>query len=346
MSVTVGQWAQAEAEQQRQADMVQTLINEVQRLEQEGTTINTGEQFLPTQLADGCHLFGKEAEIHSQVGVWPHSHETSDTKVIIQGDSEHALVAVISRRMRTDIRNTTHLTSTRTVRLDLLGRTNVGVGSDLPIRSWMVRHAAWLLCHIHAGTADGKTACMTVRKTPRVTCATSFSERVLWNDPTLQPAKLRSSQGRGLRLGRSQTSNAHLIGTRLGIVVRTIRRLPTSERDESSLVVHDEGTRVAERPASDAQTVTKHAVKQREVIVVLAISGAPLHMGSGQGRNPVRNLLLPTVAREQSSLAAVESSQYPSGDRGNHSGLENVVLVEVAQHADRTTKSQIQRQRG
>ena len=32
MNVTAGQWAQAEAERQRQAEMVQTLFNEVRRL--------------------------------------------------------------------------------------------------------------------------------------------------------------------------------------------------------------------------------------------------------------------------------------------------------------------------
>ena len=46
----------------------------------------------------------------------------------------------------------------RTLRLDLLGRTNVAVGSDLPIISWMVRHAAWLLSHFQADTTDEKTA--------------------------------------------------------------------------------------------------------------------------------------------------------------------------------------------
>ena len=54
MSVTVEQWSQAEAERQRQAEMVQTLINEVRRL---GTKQNNilqeiqrlrAEQFLPT----------------------------------------------------------------------------------------------------------------------------------------------------------------------------------------------------------------------------------------------------------------------------------------------------------
>ena len=54
MSVAAEQWAQAEAERQRQAEMVQTLINEVRRL---GTEQNNNlqeiqrlraEQFLPT----------------------------------------------------------------------------------------------------------------------------------------------------------------------------------------------------------------------------------------------------------------------------------------------------------
>ena len=80
---------------------------------------------------------------------------------------------------------------------------------------------------------------------------------------------------------RSQTSNAHLIGTRVGIIVaRTIRRLPASEREDSNLVVAMRITPVAGRPADaaadDAPTVTRHAVERREVIVVPAISGAPL----------------------------------------------------------------------
>ena len=60
----------------------------------------------------------------------------------------------------------------RTLRLDLLSRTNVAVGSDLPTTSWRVRHAAWLLSHFQAGTADGKTAyARQFEKTLRVTCA-------------------------------------------------------------------------------------------------------------------------------------------------------------------------------
>ena len=89
----------------------------------------------------------------------------------------------------------------RTLRLDLLGRTNVAVGSDLPITSWMVRHAAWLLSHFQAGTADGKTAYARQFEKPYESPVLPFAERVMWKDPTLQPAKLRSSWGYGLWLG-------------------------------------------------------------------------------------------------------------------------------------------------
>ena len=54
----------------------------------------------------------------------------------------------------------------RTLRLDLLSRTNIAVGSDLPITSWIVRHAAWLLSHFQTGSADGKTAYAHCSKDP------------------------------------------------------------------------------------------------------------------------------------------------------------------------------------
>ena len=159
----------------------------------------------------------------------------------------------------------------------------------------------------------------------------------MWKDPTLQPAKLKSSWGYGLWLGRSQTSNAHFIGTRVGIVVAlTIRRLLASVREDSNLVVAMRGTPVAGRPADaaagDAPTVTRHAVEHREVVVVPASSGAPLQAGSGESvgapSNPVPNLPKPTVARAQPSSAAVESSHYPSGERVDSSGSGGDVPME------------------
>ena len=100
--------------------------------------------------------------------------------------------------------------------------------------------------------------------------------------------------------------------------------------------------RPADATAGDAPTVTRHVVEQREVIVVLASSGAPLQAGSGEGvsasSNPVPNLPKPTVARTQPS-AAVENSHHPSGERVDSSGLGGDVLMQVAHAVDPTTKS-------
>ena len=132
---------------------------------------------------------------------------------------------------------------------------------------------------------------------------------------------------------RSQLSNAHFIGTRVGIVVaRTIRRLPASEREDSNLVVAMRGTPVAGRPADaaadDEPTVTRHAVERREVIVVPAISGAPLQAGSGGDvsapSNPVPNLPKPTVARAHSIIGC--SGKQPSSKWGE---IEFTVLFLV-----------------
>ena len=189
----------------------------------------------------------------------------------------------------------------RTLRLDLRGRTNAAAVSDLPITSWMVRHAAWFLSHFRAGRADGQTASALQFEKTFESLVLPFVERVMWKDPTLQPATFRSRWVYGLCLGRSQTSNAHLIGTRVGIVARMIRRLPTSEREDSNLVVAVRDTPVAGRPADaavdDAPTVTRHAVERREVIVVSAVSGVPLQTGSGEDvstpSNPVLDLHKP-----------------------------------------------------
>ena len=80
-----------------------------------------------------------------------------------------------------------------------------------------------------------------------------FAERVMWKDPYLQPAMLNSSCVCVLCLERSETSNAHLVGKRVDIVVaRTIRRLLALEREDSNLVVAMRGTPVAGRPADAA----------------------------------------------------------------------------------------------
>ena len=185
-----------------------------------------------------------------------------------------------------------------------------------------MQHAAWLLSHFQTGSADGKTTYARQFEKTYESLVLHFAERIMWKDPTLQPAKLNSTWGYGLWMGRSQTSNAHLIGTRLGIVVaRTIRRLPASKREESNLVVVMRVISVAGRPADaaagDAHTVTRHAVEHKEVIVVFASSDVPLQAGSGEdvsaSSNPVPSLPKATVARAQPSSSAVESSLFLVG---------------------------------
>ncbi len=122
---------------------------------------------------------------------------------------------------------------------------------------WMVRHAARLLSHFQAGASDGTKAYARHFERPHESFVLPFLKwsHVEWSTP--KPAKLRSSKGCGLWLGRTQTSNACLIDSKLGIVVAcTIRRLPASERDEASLVVAMRSAPVAGRPAG------KGAIKQ------------------------------------------------------------------------------------
>ena len=73
----------------------------------------------------------------------------------------------------------------RTLRLDLLGTTNIAVGTDLPITSWMVRHAAWFLSHFQTESVDGKTAYARQFERPYESPVLPFAERVMWKDPTL-----------------------------------------------------------------------------------------------------------------------------------------------------------------
>ena len=92
------------------------------------------------------------------------------------------------------------------------------------------------------------------------------------------------------------------------------------------------------------QLVThRAAAEHREVVVVLASSGAPLQAGSGEGvsapSNPVPNLPKPTVSRAQPPSSAVESGHYPSGERVDSSGSGGDVPMELAQAVEPTTKS-------
>ena len=227
----------------------------------------------------------RATEIPLQFAVWPHSHDMSDIPKCSSKETLKLLLMAVIHDAYAFLTAATPRTSkgsngaaeravqavegmARTLSLDLPDRTKVAVGSDVPITSW-VRHASMVVESLpswYRRWKDGVRTTVKERKKKKQTShlCLPFAETVMWKDPTIQLAKLRSSWGYGLWLGRSQTSNAHLIGARMGIVVaRTIRRLPASEREEASLVVAMRSTPVAARPADvaagDAPTVTRHA---------------------------------------------------------------------------------------
>ena len=174
-----------------------------------------------------------------------------------------------------------------------------------------------------------------------------FAERVMWKDPTLQPANLRSSWVYGLWLGRPQTSNAHLIGTRMGIVVaRTIRRLPKSELKDSNLMDAMDCTPVAGRPADaaagDAPTVTRHAVERREVNVVLAILWRPTASGAAAKASVYFPIQFQSCLSRQSrghNQHRLQWNDHPSGERVDSCGPGGDVPLEVAPAMEPTMKS-------
>ena len=92
-----------------------------------------------------------------------------------------------------------------------------------------------------------------------------FASHVMWQNPTLHPAKLKKKLGLWFVVGEiKKTSNAHLICTRVSIVVaRTIRRLPASERGEgvsasSNRVPNLPKPTVAKEPSSSAVESSHH----------------------------------------------------------------------------------------
>ena len=110
--------------------------------------------------------------------------------------------------------------------------------------SAVVRDACGLITGgFHRASEDGRTSYERQFERVYASQVLPFGERTMWKDPTLSPAKLSSSWGYGLWLGRTMASNAHIVGTRSGaLLVRTVRRLPPSEREDGELVIVMRGT--------------------------------------------------------------------------------------------------------
>ena len=107
---------------------------------------------------------------------------------------------------------------------DLLSRTNIAVGSDLPITSWMVRQRGMVVESFSNWISRWKDGvCTTVRKTLRITCSYLSLKRVMWKDPTLQPGEVEKQLGCmvcGWGDHRRATPHVSLWNARVGIVCR------------------------------------------------------------------------------------------------------------------------------
>ena len=64
----------------------------------------------------------------------------------------------------------------------------------------------------------------------------------MWREPGLHVLKLKEKWGFGIWLGRDTQSDAHIIGTRQGVLTaRSIRRLAPSERHDKQLLLAMQG---------------------------------------------------------------------------------------------------------
>ena len=230
-------------------------------------------------------------------------------RVSVQGDSEASLMSVVraacARVPGATPRNTqendtgangraerAHQTLqglARTLRDDLGVRTGVQVSSGQDIAHWLVRHAGWLWSHFARTGADKRTAHHRHFERDYVAPVLPFAERVMWKSPKLQPLKLKSSWGYGLWLGRTQSSNAHVLGTRAGVVLaRSVRRLTPKEREDPELISSMRGTPARARPKEDDQQdarVTEHAPAAGAVAAAAAATATTSTPAAGTTSN-------------------------------------------------------------
>ncbi|CAK0836789.1 unnamed protein product, partial [Prorocentrum cordatum] len=118
----------------------------------------------------------------------------------------------------------------RTGRLALEKRYNMKFTEDVPIIPWMIRHQ--IFCHnrYQRRRSSGRTSFEELRLAPYTSPMLEFGETVIGKEHTELQDKLGTAWCKGLWLGRSSKSDAHLIGTATGVVqARTVKQLTTEE---------------------------------------------------------------------------------------------------------------------
>jgi hypothetical protein len=121
---------------------------------------------------------------------------------------------------------------TRVGRLDLEKRfEGFSIKSKDAVLKWLIRHSSWLLSKYVVKGSTGKTSHEHTRGKPYTSEVYSFGMTML-GLPAKDDrnAKLSSNCVKGAWLGRSHTSNSHIIGNSDGIYLcRSVRSLPPEE---------------------------------------------------------------------------------------------------------------------
>ena len=114
----------------------------------------------------------------------------------------------------------------RTMRSSLERKLNISIVPAAPIVPWMVRHGAFVTTR-YTVRPSGRTPYEELYMTQYTSPVLMFAESVLARKIVENTGKFVSSWESGLWLGRSTTTNEHIVGTTIGVIkVRTVKRRP------------------------------------------------------------------------------------------------------------------------
>ena len=139
----------------------------------------------------------------------------------------------------------------RTLKLDLEERLGTTLETTTPVLAWLVRHAGWLLTRYQRHGRLGATSFQVLRGVPYEGQLVRFGEVVVYRYPFGLAGdghgrhKLDPRWGVGVWLGRTESSNEHVVGTERGVErVRVVRRRPVGQQDDADQGKENEGVSV------------------------------------------------------------------------------------------------------
>jgi hypothetical protein len=162
-------------------------------------------------IAERIKKYGKEAaQIQIRLRVAPKDSHASQGSV----DSGIKTVAGLSR----------------TARFSLEKKFGIKIVEDMPVVPWMIRHQIFCYNRFQKRRSSGRTPFEELRISNYKPPLLEFGEIVMVKDKVELTEKWGSAWIKGVWLGRSKKSDAHLIGTATEFVMaRTVKPLPSGE---------------------------------------------------------------------------------------------------------------------